>query len=166
MDTATEHALVVDDDVHICEFIVDTLNQEGLSCRSCSSGREALELLAQGTSDAVISDLRMPEMSGLELLKGIRQKFPFPAFVMVTGENDIHIGADAMKRGTADYMVKPFHHLHMVSARKKALETKRLEKEIESCRLRLEQMVEQRTKRVGCALLSLRCPEEALEKKP
>ncbi len=124
----------------------------GFECKCASRGEEALELLGREYFDAVISDLQMPGMSGLELLHEVRQKYPRSAFLMVTGENDIRVGIQAMKQGASDYVVKPVEFDALVASLGRALEMKRLELELEEYRLHLEEMVEQRTQQLQAAM--------------
>jgi cyclic di-GMP phosphodiesterase len=144
--------LIVDDDPTICDVLKQGLSQHRFTCRSCSNGKEALEVLTHESFDAVVSDLQMPGMSGLELLQEVRKKYPRSAFLMVTGENDVRVGIQAMKQGAYDYVVKPFELEAVVASLGRALEMKRLELELEDYRLHLEEMVEQRTKQLQTAM--------------
>ncbi len=150
--TSSSNLLVVDDDLAVCRLLSEGLSQQGFNCRMCSSGEKALELLERETFDLVISDLRMPGMSGLVLLEKACKKYPRTAFLMVTGVDDIHVGIDAMKQGAADYLVKPFQLDVVAASVTRALEKKRLELELEKYRQDLEEMVDQRTKQLQVAL--------------
>jgi putative nucleotidyltransferase with HDIG domain len=145
-------ALVVDDEAAICALLSEKLSREGFECRCASSGEEALRLLQENIYDLVISDLRMPGISGLELLDQVSRKYPRSAFLMATGEADVQTGVEAMKKGAGDYLVKPFQIEEVVSRVQQALEKKRLELEVENYRRRLEEMVEQRTRQLQAAL--------------
>ncbi len=144
--------LVVDDDLALCRLLCEKLTEEGFDCQSCSSGEKALELLQRDNFELVISDLRMPGISGLALLEEACKKYPRTAFLMVTGVDDIRVGIEAMKQGAADYVVKPFQLEGVVASVTRALEKKRLELELEDYRQHLEEMVEQRTKQLQAAL--------------
>jgi putative nucleotidyltransferase with HDIG domain len=145
-------ALVVDDEASICALLSEKLGREGIECRCASSGEEALKLLQDNIYDLVISDLRMPGISGLELLDEVTRRYPHSAFLMATGVADVHTGVEAMKKGAGDYLVKPFQMEEVVSRVQQALEKKRLELEVENYRRRLEEMVEQRTRQLQVAL--------------
>ncbi len=144
--------LVVDDDPGISGLLSEKLSREGFACRCCSSGEEALVVLGQETFDMIISDLRMPGISGLALLEEARKKYSRSAFLMATGENDVRVGIAAMKQGAYDYLVKPFQLDGVVACVEQALERKRLELELENHRRHLEAMVEQRTKQLQAAM--------------
>jgi putative nucleotidyltransferase with HDIG domain len=144
--------LIVDDEQGIRRLLSDGLKLEGFDCSEASGGAKALELLAAHPFDAVISDLRMPGTSGLELLGGVREKHPQVAFLMATAVDDVRVGIEAMKAGADDYLVKPFQLEMVLTAVRRAIERKRLEQELEDYRLRLEEMVEQRTRQLQAAI--------------
>jgi cyclic di-GMP phosphodiesterase len=144
--------LVVDDERAVCALLAGVLTQAGFECRSCSSGEEALAYLSREPFEAVISDLSMPGMSGLDLLKEVRTKHPRVTFLIATGQNDVRVGVEAMKEGASDYLVKPFALNEVAASVARALDKKRLELEIENYRQHLEQMVEQRTKQLQAAM--------------
>ncbi|MCI0421208.1 MAG: response regulator, partial [Acidobacteria bacterium] len=144
--------LVVDDEPAICKLLTGKLQQSGFDVQSCASGKAALELLQNNSFDAVISDLNMPELSGLELLEKIPKNQRHLAFLMATGVSDIRVGVQAMQQGADDYLLKPFQLDAVVASLNRALEKRRLEKEVEQYRLHLEQMVEQRTKQLSAAV--------------
>jgi len=144
--------LIVDDEEGIRHFLSDGLSVEGFECSDISRARKAPMLLETQPFDAVISDLRMPETSGLELLKWVREKYPQVAFLMATGVDDVRVGVQAMKAGADDYLVKPFQLDLVLAALDRAIQKKRLEQEVENYRQRLEQMVDQRTRELQDAL--------------
>jgi response regulator RpfG family c-di-GMP phosphodiesterase len=151
-DATKRRILIVDDEPSVGHLLSERLSSEGFECRTCLSGEAALEALARETFDAILSDMRMPGMSGLELLREVHKKYPQTTFLMGTAEDDIRVGIQAMKHGAADYLLKPFQ-LEMVSKSvDRALEKKRLEKELENYRLHLEELVEQRTKQLQAAM--------------
>jgi putative nucleotidyltransferase with HDIG domain len=146
------HILVVDDDPSICKLLTAKLRFAGFICQSCSSGEDALKVLGKDSFDAIISDLNMPGISGLELLAATRRIVPHTAFLMATGVSDVAVGVSAMKQGAADYLTKPFQMEAVVVSLRRALEMKRMEAELEEYRQHLENMVEQRTKQLQAAM--------------
>jgi len=144
--------LVVDDERAICAILAERLSLEGFECCSCSSGKDALALLAEETFDSVISDLQMPGMTGLELLNQVRRTYPRLAFLIATGHNDINIGVEAMKQGADDYLLKPLQLDAVVSSVRRAIEKKHLEVELENYRSHLQEMVDHRTKQLQSAM--------------
>jgi response regulator RpfG family c-di-GMP phosphodiesterase len=144
--------LIVDDEQGIRLLLSEGLAQEGFECRDTSGGTGALELLQTRPFDAVISDLRIPGTSGLELLEAIREKHPQVAFLMATAVNDVRVGIQAMKAGADDYLVKPLLLDEVLTALDRAIQRKRLEREVENYRQRLEEMVDQRTRQLQVAI--------------
>ncbi len=150
--TPSQSLLIVDDEPPVCRLLSERLTQEGFNCQSCASGEKALELLQRDAFDLVISDLRMPGISGMTLLEEAYKKYPRTAFLMVTGVDDIRVGIEAMKQGAADYLVKPFQLDAVVASVTRALDKKRLELDLEDHRQHLEEKVEQRTKQLQVAM--------------
>ena len=100
----------------------------------------------------ILSNVRMPGMSGLELLRTVREEYPHLAFVMVIGVDDIGVCVQLMKEGADDYLVKPLNLKTVRLSVKRVLERKKLEAEVEKHRLRLEETVEKRTKQLRSAM--------------
>jgi response regulator RpfG family c-di-GMP phosphodiesterase len=144
--------LIVDDDPAICKLLSETLRQAGFEVAARSDGKTALDLLDHEAFDAIISDQNMPGITGLQLLEEVRKRDAHLVFLMATGVDDIRVGVQAMKQGADDYLVKPFQFDAVVASLQRAMEKRRLEREIENYRLRLEDMVEQRTKQLGAAM--------------
>jgi DNA-binding NtrC family response regulator len=100
--------LVVDDETVIREGLKRILEGEGFLVDSCSSGFHAIELMQQRVFDLIITDLKMPEMSGIEVLKSVRTLQPEVAVILITGYASVDTAVEAMKNGAADYISKPF----------------------------------------------------------
>jgi PAS domain S-box-containing protein len=147
--------LVVDDEPSICALLIEGLTPEGFECRAVAGGAEAIKLLERERFDALISDLRMPGISGLALLETARTKYPWMSFLIATGVDNVRVGVDAMKQGADDYILKPFRLETVAVAVERALEKKRLELEVEAYRERLEDMVQERTEQLQAAVKSI-----------
>ena len=100
--------IVVDDDPVFRNELGELLSDWGHAVESVSSGPKALELLASSEFDAVFSDVRMPRMNGIELLRLVRERWPRTYVVMITGYATIETAVEAMKLGAFDYLRKPF----------------------------------------------------------
>ncbi|MEE8350451.1 MAG: response regulator [Acidobacteriota bacterium] len=109
LTTTLEHILVVDDDVLIRESLFEFFNGEGFVCEAAENGREALHKLLSKEFALVISDINMPEMSGLQLLEHLSRNFPDVAVMMITAQDDVETAVLAMRQGAADYIIKPFN---------------------------------------------------------
>ncbi len=144
--------LIVDDDAAIVRLLAEKLRIKGFVCHTVSSVAEALEALRQQPFEAVISDLHMPGLSGLDLLSEVCAKYPHVAFLMATGDGDIQVGIQAMKAGAVDYVLKPFRLDAVIAGLERGLERRRLERELENYRQNLEQRVDQRTRQLRSAI--------------
>jgi two-component system response regulator FlrC len=100
--------LIVDDERQMRLAMGETLRRAGYKTSEASSGEEALTLFGKGGYDLVVSDIRMPEMNGIELLSRLKSGDPDVPVVMVTAFGTIEDAVEAMKRGAADYLLKPF----------------------------------------------------------
>jgi DNA-binding NtrC family response regulator len=102
------HVLIVDDDPSILEVLEARLAAGGFSVHRASSGPKALELLRKTEIDILVSDIKMPEMSGLELLQKTRTILPQLPVIFLTAYGTIPDAVDAVKAGAIDYLTKPF----------------------------------------------------------
>lgn len=100
--------LVVDDELPVCKSIASALEGENYLIDTAYSGEEALQKNEKMDYDVVIADLMMLGMSGIELLKIIREKNPEAAVIMVTGYPSVKTAVEAIKLGAFDYVAKPF----------------------------------------------------------
>lgn len=100
--------LVVDDEESIREFLEIMLKKEGYEVTCAEDGLKAKETLAKKTFDMIISDLQMPNMTGLELLKHVKESYPDVVFMMITAFGTTETAVEAMKIGAYDYLTKPF----------------------------------------------------------
>lgn len=100
--------LIVDDDAIILRELSELLNMDGHTVEMASTGEEALKLIKDKNYDIIFSDLKMPGMDGLELLKNTKQLTPNTDVVMITGFGSIDNAVEAMKLGAKDYIQKPF----------------------------------------------------------
>jgi len=156
--------LIVDDDLALRTILSVMLNQSAFMCRTAASGEEALRLLEIQATDVVISDLRMPGISGMDLLIAVRERYPHLAFLMVTGEDETRVGVRAMQLGADDYLLKPFDADVVLGSLHRALQKKKLEREVQEYRLHLEEMVSERTQQLRTALQKTeRSYEDTLE---
>ncbi len=100
--------LVVEDDDTLREALVDTLELHGYDCVQAENGVQALRKLEHKPVNMVVSDVNMPEMDGMQLLKNLRKKYPHIPIVLLTAYGCIASSVEAMRAGAADYIVKPF----------------------------------------------------------
>jgi two-component system KDP operon response regulator KdpE len=103
-----KNILVVDDEAQITRVLKTTLSSQGYGIRTASDGEEALQLMKGWAPDLIVTDLRMPNMDGLELCRRIRTESRIPIIVLsVKGEETIKV--EALDAGADDYITKPFN---------------------------------------------------------
>ncbi len=156
--------LIVDDEISTRKLLVAMLREAGVRCKTAACADEGLNVLETESVDAVLSDLQMPGISGMQFLAQVRPRYSHLAFLMITGVDDIQVGVEAMKRGADDYLVKPLQLEVVMASLERALEKKRLQQEVENYRRHLEEMVGERTQQLRSALLQIeRSYEDTLE---
>ncbi len=121
--------LAVDDEPHMLRLLEISLRQAGYRPVVATNGHEALQAIKKHTIDLVVSDLHMPSMNGLDLLKNLRQDNENLPFIMVTAQGEIKTAVEAMKLGAADYILRPFDLETLEIAIAKALSVKQLKLE-------------------------------------
>ena len=147
--------LAVDDELAASKLLSLILGPPAYRTSVARNGEEALAALEREPFDAVISDLHMPGMSGMELLALVRSRYPFAAFLVTTGVDDVDVGVQAMRAGADDYLVKPLRETIVEASLERALHKRRLEHQLEDYRQRLEEMVAERTTQLNAALLKI-----------
>lgn len=150
--TSAIRVLVVDDEPAACKLLSIILAPPAFQCVTACSGEDALFTLDKQPVDAIISDLCMPGMNGLELLSEARKRHPHAAFLVTTGVDDVEVGVQAMRSGADDYLVKPLQESAVVACLERALHKRHLEQQVETYRRHLEAMVSERTAQLREAL--------------
>jgi len=147
--------LAVDDEPAARKLVSLFLGPPAFHCVTAGTGEEALACLLREPFDAIISDLQMPGMSGMDLLAETRRRLLHVAFLVTTGVDDIDVGVEAMRSGADDYLVKPLSEKVMVASLERALQKQKLERELADYRQHLEEMVAERTHQLTRALAQL-----------
>jgi putative two-component system response regulator len=158
--------LVVDDEPRLRQVLIRLMEGEGFACLEAASGAEALELLKHREVMIVLTDLRMPQMDGRELLRHVRDRYPDTAVVLITAVAEIDVAVSCLAMGASDYLMKPFN-LDEVRARvSQALEKRRLLVENRGYQERLEERVRAQARRLEeLFFASMQSFAEALEVK-
>ncbi len=125
----TARILVVDDEKVIREILADFLTMEGYVVHAVEDGALALEELHQRSYNLVISDLKMPNMSGLELIQKISEESIPVITVIMTGFGTVETAIEAMKKGAYDYILKPFKVEEVIHIVQRGLDRQRLQHE-------------------------------------
>ena len=158
--------LVVDDETRLRRILVQLMETEGFRCREAADGVEALARLSERPVELLLSDVRMPRMDGLELLKEVRTRWPDTAAVMVTAVADVEVGVSCLGAGAMDYLTKPFHFEEVRARVRQALDKRRLILENQSYQMHLEARVAVQARRIEEIFLAgVQALAEALEVK-
>jgi two-component system NtrC family response regulator len=131
--------LVVDDDESLRRITQLQLQEAGYEVLTARNGEEALAIVQAEAPALVITDLKMPGVSGLDLLRKIRQSFPLTTVLMVTAFGTVQTAVEAMKAGAYDYLTKPIDHEELILLVGRALEHRDLVEEVENLRISLDQ---------------------------
>ena len=131
--------LVVDDDDSLRRVMHLQLEEAGYDVITASAAEEAMLLLEEQMPALVITDLKMPQVSGMDLLKRIRSEHPETTVVMVTAFGTVQTAVEAMRSGAYDYITKPIDYEELVLTVKRALEHQRLVEEVRSLRSALDE---------------------------
>ena len=129
--------MLVDDERDALDACFQALAKENYLVDTAASPREALEKVRARSYDAAVVDLKMPQMSGIELLQAIRRIDPDVAVIVVTGYATIETAVEAMKQGASDYLSKPFGPDELRLSMRKALERQELLRENQALRERM-----------------------------
>jgi len=100
--------LIVDDDQQVLEMLSEVLEEEGFIIDLSSGGKDALTKLGDGKYHLVISDVRMPDIDGFEVLKQVKEKYKKTKVILMTGYTEEYDISDALILGADDYITKPF----------------------------------------------------------
>jgi len=120
----SERVLLVDDEEEFLDIMSERMRNRGMEVVTASSAKEALEKIEKDLFDAIILDLMMPDMNGLETIKAIKEKKPELQVILLSGQATLEKGIEAMKLGALDVVEKPADMETLVEKIKKA-ESKR-----------------------------------------
>lgn len=132
MSAAKAAILVVDDDLSMRELLSFMLGREGYRVETASGGKEALAVLKERGFDLLLCDIRLGDISGLEVLKAARELHPGAVVIMISAFASTETAVEAMNLGAYDYVPKPFNKDELLETVEKALELRTVEKEKET----------------------------------
>lgn len=119
-DSGSHHILLVEDEPNVAKGLEMILSDEGYGVEVAGSGRNALEKFHGNGFDLVVSDLLLPDINGLEVIKKIRSERPEVKVIIITGYPSVSSAVDAVRMGVMDYLRKPFSDEDLVRAVQKA----------------------------------------------
>ena len=122
--------MVVDDDAKIRGLIRTILSREGCDVLEAADGKEALKRLDEALPDALIVDMVMPHVGGMEFIEEARKRDPMLSLIMMTGHGTVDAAVEAMRKGACDFISKPFEVQRLTSAVQKVLESQALRRAV------------------------------------
>ncbi len=135
---ANKDLLIVDDEPLVCESLKEMLDMEGYRVDAVLNGAAALEKLQEERYQLILSDIRMPGLNGIELLKELKGRSPDTAIIFITGHGHIEGAVEAIKLGAYDYITKPIDDLRLKLTISHALEQQRLLASYQTLKQRLK----------------------------
>jgi putative two-component system response regulator len=143
--------LVVDDEEYLRGIVARRLSRDGYDCECAGGGAEAVEAMKRRDFSLVVSDINMPDMSGIDLLREIRSSHPRTGVIMLTGVDDRTTAGEAIEIGAYGYILKPFETSELLINVANALRRRELEMQRDRYEEQLEEAVRQRTKELQVA---------------
>ena len=147
-----EKILVVDDNPDVLESVSSLISAHRLSVISCENAKDALDGLHENRIVAVLTDISMPELSGLELLEKVHNINPEIPVILMTAYAELDIAIDAIKRGAFDFVTKPFNGNYLIRTIEKAVRHYKSTETRNNYQNALEATVMHRTKELADAL--------------
>src|SRR3954469_24912066 len=129
--------LVVDDEASARSGLTKLLEQEGYEVETAADGLLALELLAEKAPNLIVTDLKMPNMDGMQLVAKVREQYPDIPTIVTTAFSDVSAAVQAMRAGAEDYLTKPVDFDALLLAVERALQRRELAAEAENLRRQL-----------------------------
>ncbi len=126
--------LLVDDEDELRELAREWLSLSGFAVEAAADGASALRLLKPAKFDALVTDIRMPGMDGMALLRAAREVDPSLPAILLTGHGDVALAVEAMRAGAHDFLEKPYDADHLVAVIDRAVAARRLDAEVERLR--------------------------------
>lgn len=120
MSEKTKRLLVIDDEDIVLLSCRRALSPQGYEVKAVNSGEQALSLLEKEEFDVVMTDLKMPDMDGIELLRRIKAQWPEIEVIIITGYQTVETASDARKLGAFDYIEKPFTPAQIIAVTERA----------------------------------------------
>lgn len=137
--------LFVDDEKDICDVLSISLSDLGYKVYTAENGQEALRIIQENKPPIVLTDIRMPVMDGIELLRRIKLQNPETEVIMVTGHGDMDLAIKSLKHEATDFIVKPIKDEALEIALKRALERISLRRQLREYTENLEELVQEKS---------------------
>jgi response regulator RpfG family c-di-GMP phosphodiesterase len=156
LGAGSRRVLIVDDELDIRATLRAAFGSAGYDCRIAGNGREAALMYDTERSPLTITDLKMPVMDGLDLLRHVRARDADAAVIMLTGAADVSVAVESLKQGASDFILKPVDLDQILLSAERALERRQLLIEHREHHVLLEYRVAEATRELASALGELR----------
>ncbi len=147
MDQAPK-ILIIDDEEAIVRVLSISLKSDGYEVITALDGPSGLEVFDKELPDIVLTDIKMPGMDGIEVLKQVKERRPEAEVIIITGHGDIENAIEALKYGASDFLNKPIRDAALSIAIKRALETQRIKRQLQEYTDKLEAKVKEATREI------------------
>ncbi|MBI5560892.1 MAG: response regulator, partial [Deltaproteobacteria bacterium] len=144
--------LVVDDNVFVLDSTAALLREWGYRVEPCNDPEEAVIKARESSFDVVLTDIKMPKITGIELLEKVREFNKDLPVILMTAYAELDVAIDAIHRGAHDFIVKPFKPAYLLNILKKAINYHRLLEMEKNYKRQLEEEVMKRTQELAGAL--------------
>ena len=148
--------LIVDDEPYVLESVALLLERFGFNVITCGHPKEAMNLFILNRVDVVLTDFKMPGMSGIELLEEIRKVNAEIPVILMTAYAELDTAIDAIKNGAFDFIIKPFKSQYLVQCMEKAIEHGSLKQMEKNYKKTLEETVRKRTQELAESLMKVK----------
>jgi DNA-binding NtrC family response regulator len=148
MENVSRNILVADDEENVRHLLKRILEQLGYNVVTAGDGIQAIELVSQHSIDLALLDIKMPRMTGMEVLAKLSIDWPDICVIMITAVTDNQTAIKAMKMGAYDYITKPFNQDELVITIRRALENRDLQLKNKRYSLQLQQSVKDQAQRM------------------
>ncbi len=140
--------ILVDDEEGIRRFLGLTLVDLGYTVKTAENGQAALELLKTFTPSIILTDIKMPMMDGIELLKTVKLQSPEIEVIMLTGHGDLDLAIESLKFDAADFITKPINDKVLEISLERTLEKIQMKSKLREYTVNLERLVDEKTQRI------------------
>lgn len=140
--------LLVDDEPGILRVLGISLADRGYDVLTASSGEEALDIFRNTTPEIVLTDIKMPGIDGIALLRKVKEELPETEVIMITGHGDMELAIQSLKHDASDFITKPIHDEALDVALKRASEKISVRRQLKEYTENLEKLVEEKTKKL------------------
>lgn len=134
------HILIIDDEASLRQTMARILQRAGYEVTTAANGKDGLALIAQHAFDLLYLDIRMPDISGLELLKTIHAQLPDLPVILFTAQPDLNSAVEALRRGAADYLLKPLKPQAVIDRTQSILANKQKERRKREIQRQIEEL--------------------------